>query len=38
VLCWFRDPLHKKDVFERFVKAQSATQRHPDAWAAMMGP
>jgi hypothetical protein len=33
VLRWFRDPIQKKDVFDRFVKARSATQRHPDAWA-----
>jgi hypothetical protein len=33
VLCWFRDPIQKKDVIDRFVKARSATQRHPDAWA-----
>jgi len=32
VLHWFSDPIQKKDVFDRFVKAQSATEQHPDAW------
>ena len=33
VLRWFSDPIQRKDVFDRFVKAQSATEQHPDAWA-----
>ena len=32
VLHWFSDPSQKKEVFNRFVKAQSATEQHPDAW------
>ena len=33
VLRWFSDPIQRKDVFDRFVKALSATKRHPDVWA-----
>jgi hypothetical protein len=36
VLRWFPDPIQRKDVFNRFIKTQSATKRHPpppDAWA-----
>jgi hypothetical protein len=33
VLRWFSDPIQRMDVFDRFVKAQSATELHPDAWA-----
>ena len=33
VLGWFSDPSQRKDVLNRFITAQSATIRHPDAWA-----
>ncbi len=33
VLQWFSDPIQQMDVFDRFVKAQSATNQHSDAWA-----
>ncbi len=33
LLQWFSNPTQQMDVFDRFVKAQSATKRYPDAWA-----
>jgi hypothetical protein len=33
VLGWFSEPIQRKGVLNRFITAQSATKRHPDAWA-----